>query len=807
MTTTRNDNNVNNYEVPLELSERLKSEGIIQKFIIHKRDKSVKLRLNSKYDPPINIDVPIDIIKRKNDGWIKFTDKFRKDLKDFGVDEDHNLQIYSTLNYNSDLIRGIDDYGDLSDPRDISNNSNNENIEKNELKHQEQDQELPIDQIISVSQAIRKNSGIVKVNGTIIGITKLFNMISKVSLYCDSCESTTESDFDSFPLFDTLFLRKNCEVCKNLIKNNNVNPIEFKNTVNIELQDTKNFDDLDQLTVFLFDRDTDGIKVGENVEIIGDIKILNYNKRRYFTYLFADSIKYLNKEDNILTESDIKIIKRFEDIHKDRVIDKLVSMFDPSIVEHDDAKKGILMSAVNTSEKIGDDSEHIDILFIGPPGTAKSKILGKATELVPGSNKAGGQYSSGKSLTAIIDKTDDNTFLRLGLIPRSRGAFCAINELGRQHPEDQDKLLDVMQERWFPFDKYGIHADIMSPTTILASANPINKDRWINNDKIDFNEFPFLEPIKDRFDLIFAFQYKKTQKERNEFADKLSETEAKKKRKELPDYTPFLIKYIQYAKQFNPVLSDEARIMLTEFYKRISNNGFGSPRILFTLFKLAISIARLKLKNVVDEYDATETMEFYNDILLKFQKNAIISKSPKYLAYEKGVKILERFKRHGGVTVEELFKIICQEDEQLANYFGYGKRQLKIKYNSKIRDVYELLIKHTNVKKVGEKPIILQWLVVSDSSDPCDKSKTSIEEKNVEKIEKHDEMNIESVSHISHRSLSEEGNEGNEENEDENEVVNEYAMKLGTNYKLPMHKISEEQYNSLNGRSNEEKTN
>ena len=120
-------------------------------------------------------------------------------------------------------------------------------------------------------------------------------------------------------------------------------------------------------------------------------------------------------------------------------------MFDASIVKHNLAKKGVLMSAVNTSEKI-EDSEHIDILFIGPPGTGKTKILRRATELVPGSSNAGGQYSSGKSLTAIIEKIDDNTFLRLGLIPRSRGAFCAINEFGRQEPEDQDKLLDVMQE-------------------------------------------------------------------------------------------------------------------------------------------------------------------------------------------------------------------------------------------------------------------------------------------------------------------------------------------------------------------------
>ena len=99
-----------------------------------------------------------------------------------------------------------------------------------------------------------------------------------------------------------------------------------------------------------------------------------------------------------------------------------------------------------------------------------------------------------------------------------------------------------------------------------------------------------------------------------------------KQRKQKNNYLiihQFLIKYIQYAKQFNPVLTDEARIMLAEFSKKVSNNGFGSPRVIITLPKLAKAIARLKLKNVADEEDAKEVMEFYNAILVKFQKSVV----------------------------------------------------------------------------------------------------------------------------------------------------------------------------------------
>ena len=85
----------------------------------------------------------------------------------------------------------------------------------------------------------------------------------------------------------------------------------------IELQETNTFDDLDRLSVFLFDEDTIGIKVGENVEIIGEIKILE-NNFKYFPYLYCESIKYINKQNFIQTDSDIEKIKEFNETHKNK---------------------------------------------------------------------------------------------------------------------------------------------------------------------------------------------------------------------------------------------------------------------------------------------------------------------------------------------------------------------------------------------------------------------------------------------------------------------------------------------------------
>src|SRR5215216_6323175 len=101
-TNSSSDNNINNnqFEIPLKLPKILEESKIIQKFVIDPKDKYVKLRLNSIYDPPVSLDVPISIINGK-DGWKKFSNEFRDLKKIFKKgSDDHVIWIYSTINEN-----------------------------------------------------------------------------------------------------------------------------------------------------------------------------------------------------------------------------------------------------------------------------------------------------------------------------------------------------------------------------------------------------------------------------------------------------------------------------------------------------------------------------------------------------------------------------------------------------------------------------------------------------------------------------------------------------------------------------------
>ena len=617
-------------------------------------------------------------------------------------------------------------------------------------------------ELVSISEVLRSNFGTKGVKGTIIGLSKVFKMISKIEFYCDNCQKFVEIEYLP-PAFNISNFEKKCDKCSKFSKNR-LNP-DYKSAVIVELQDTESFNDIDRLPIILFDNDTENIRVGEIVIVIGEIQVININKK-YFTYLYGKSIQYLNKENIKLTNSDKRIIKRFKEIHKDHVIYRLAEMFDPSIVGYNHVKKGLLMSAVNVSDEISK-KKRINVLMIGDPGTAKSKLLKRTTELVPKSSYESGQNSSGKSLTAIIEKAEENTFLRLGSVVRAKGAICGINEIGRQSQEDQGHLLDVMEEGEFTINKHGINGKIQSPTTIIGSANPINSSRWKDSDKIDLNEFPVLRPMIDRFDLKFAFRDIEDPKQIKDFAKKLTEILDKEEKGQLPDYTSFLVKYLQYAREINPILNEGALIMLNNCFEKIRINKFGSNRVLITLHKLSKAIARLKLKEIVDEDDANETMEFYNIMLHDFQKSVIVSKSPRDIAYLDCIELLKQAKEFGGISFEELVFQVCKGNENLKSYFGYDrKKSLKIRDNKKVRMLYDMLLNHSNIKLIHEKPVVFQWIEkkdnVCDQCDLCDLAqeiKTKINDTDYNYS--NTESEIESMSHMAHRSHSND-NDGND---------------------------------------------
>jgi MoxR-like ATPase len=459
--------------------------------------------------------------------------------------------------------------------------------------------------------------------------------------------------------------------------------------------------------------------LGEPIEVTGDIYSVDVAKNRYdskiVVFLYVKYlIDYVAKKDVQLTAEDENAIKRFVNhIGPDNVVEKLTEMFATSIIGHNSVKKGLLLCAASTS--MDKKTKKLHTILVGDVGLAKSELLKNSVEIVPGSRYENIQFATGKSLTAIVSKDEgegDSITLRTGPIPQAKGGIAALNEIGKMSHDDQGFLYDVMQEQEFSTNKYGRWFHIDSPTAIIASGNPIGgswKSEYdTDNDviKIDIDKIPTVKPLLDRFPLIFIFIDDRSEKGLTDYALKKSEMESRPR----PNYTPYIQKHILYAKQHHPkpVLSEEAKALLIQYYVEVRKT-YGSPRVLNTIQRIAETIASLKLKDIIDEVDARETMTFYNVILQQLDKIVALPSSPRDTAYQECLNIL--MESAFPYSFEDLVKTACERNQHVRIYIG---KSFKLQDNKKIRTVLDMLRDHSRIKVTHEKPIVLQYMVKTE---------------------------------------------------------------------------------------------
>jgi replicative DNA helicase Mcm len=587
-----------------------------------------------------------------------------------------------------------------------TDNDDIERVKKELVVDADEDKSSSSAILCTVPAAIRMNSGDVDVRGGMIcGISnKVEKMIIKVFFKCSQCDiinhisSYTRPRF-AYEVFPSTKPIK-CVSCND--KSSRDHEYEVVNAVQIELQDIDTFSDLERLPVILFDDNTKNVSTGEHVLVSGSIQKIRKNSR-LLPFLFASSIRYQNRKQLIMTSQDVEEIKCFT--RDGSVIDLLVSKFAPSVIGYEHVKKGLLLCAANSGKDSISRRLRINALLIGETGLDKSALLRAAAELVPNSKYCSTLNSSIRSLIAVVTQEEDHYMLRVGPVPAASGAICAINEIGRMDYEDQAGFLDAMQEGKIPFGKYGFNMTLDGSATFIMSANPTNNSSWRNTEKVDLNEVPLISPLRDRFDLLFVFRTARDRKMIADYAfrktdphmmsDKLYEEEEKNH--------DFIKKYILYCKAFHPQLSEDARIMLCDYYSSIAIN-FGSPRVLDGLYRTSHAVARLKQKDVIDCEDVKEVMEFYNVILQQLSETVTIPKKP----FDSTVEVITDIvlKSEFPYDFVELVKHACKRNESVARYIGDN---FSVEYNKKVRKVRDRFKEGIDDRIVicDQKPLVL----------------------------------------------------------------------------------------------------
>ncbi len=193
-------------------------------------------------------------------------------------------------------------------------------------------QKIPTE--IPVASAKRAKSGYVKVKGTVISISPTYHLIKSISSICEICGWQNKKEF-KIPKFKVSFKEKiNCPKC--FEDNNSVDTVnvscEHVTVVDLEVQDLECYNEIERLPVRVFEKDTFDIASGE-VVIIGNLHIVRKNdstKNRLETFLFADSVESVKRQETTLTQKDIQKIKDWKQHQEDKginPIDALACLF------------------------------------------------------------------------------------------------------------------------------------------------------------------------------------------------------------------------------------------------------------------------------------------------------------------------------------------------------------------------------------------------------------------------------------------------------------------------------------------------
>lgn len=295
------------------------------------------------------------------------------------------------------------------------------------------------------------------------------------------------------------------------------------------------------------------------------------------------AIEFLNKEEPTeLTPEDRKEIQEFITQNKGKELDALAELVSPSVIGHEDIKKGLLMSAVNSGKDSFKNKRRINILIIGPPGLAKTILAKDSTRLGDQNSQfASATDATTSSLIGVVDK--DTGYFNIGPVPMANNAICSIDEVGYMPPEDQKRLLSALEHGIIYFGRFGLFRNLEASASFVLTSNPAsNSGRFRDPRKVDHNELPFIGALIDRVDLVFIVNIDRTDWSdacdyANDWLDKMDKYDAIVEEED--KNFEFLRKHNLCAREHDPKFSSEIKHRLGPFYANIitSKNSWASP--------------------------------------------------------------------------------------------------------------------------------------------------------------------------------------------------------------------------------------
>lgn len=369
------------------------------------------------------------------------------------------------------------------------------------------------------------------------------------------------------------------------------------------------------------------ITPGEVVHIAGILNsIYNDKSKDHYFLLELNNVTKLDKtfQDIEVTDEDKNTIQELVD--KPNLMELLKNTVAPTIHGHDEIKEGLVIQLFSGSSGNTAAGTHkrtvVHLLMIGDPGIAKSVILKGVSNLSPKGMFVNGAAASRAGLmgAAVKDELTGRWTIEAGAIPLADQGIVCIDELDKM-PNQKDILAlnEPMEQQTVTETKAGLNVTMNARTPILAAANP--KFGRFRKDKTVMEQITIPDTTFSRFDLTYAVEDKTNYDDDIALADHMLTEDVETNKDTIEQ--ELMTKYIAYAKQeFKPKLTIEAKGILSKFYastrKKAAENEESkpiTPRDLGALKRIALTIARIHLRDYVTEKDATEAIKIYSDSL------------------------------------------------------------------------------------------------------------------------------------------------------------------------------------------------
>ena len=388
------------------------------------------------------------------------------------------------------------------------------------------------------------------------------------------------------------------------------------------------------------------VETGDRLTVSGVLHLTQVSKGRQKTakfeaYLDGESIEVDETDHNKIdiTPDERTQIKRLANGEEGTPLALAADSLAPKIVGYDYIKRMCILQMVGgeriTNPDGSTDRGAINMLLLGDPGTTKSKLVSRVTDIAPRAVPVSGKGAREAGITASAVRDDfgeGEWTLKAGAFVKANGGLVCIDELDDMPEEVRSSMLEPMANGSININKAGINAQLNTRVGVIAAGNP-KHGRWDGYQDMA-EQFDFDSALLSRFDIIYTLKDKPDPDRDEEIAGHIARHRELSKRytkdstslsdEEEADVKPpvdgeILTKWIALAKrQPAPTFANDSirQSLVADFAEIRGMNGYNenSPipttfRKLEAILRVAEAAAKLEFSETIEQRHVNTAMD------------------------------------------------------------------------------------------------------------------------------------------------------------------------------------------------------